>query len=382
MIKQTTSLPVVDRVEPDSKSLNGWWRWGFVVSEVLLLGAIPVLALLGFQQLLDSRAGEFAVAPGPNDPGWMAVIEPTPIGALVDVDEGRVAGVVLVSAAGDEAEGGTVILVSGSTEIEGRPLTSRTPEEAIEALELTLRLAIDPPVELDEAGWADLLGGQMVELANPDPVPGADGEVLVPAGRVVVGPSELVPLSARLPVGISDPEALEFRRTVLWRTLLADIDFGETDPWPAERSATEEVRRLLAVIAAGIHRIESLPLDGRQIDLEAAEELVRSSVARPVGPVAGARLQVRIIDRTGTNDLPEAARNLGRAGFEVVQIGNAGVFDEGQTQLLVAPGADPDEVARLAEVADAATVPPSLDPEAVSTVTLLLGVRATIALPS
>jgi hypothetical protein len=350
--------------------------------EVLLLGSIPVLAFLGSQRLLDSRSGEFAVAPGPDDPGWMAVVEPSPIGALVDVDAGTVAGVVLVSPTGDDTAGGTVILVSGATEINGGPLTSRTPEEAIEHLELALRVTIDPPVTADEAGWAELLGGQAVEFANPDPVPGTDGEVAVPAGRVTIGPSELVAVSARLPVGVSDPEAVEFRRTVLWRTLLADIDFARPSESNADLTAVGQLKSQLSSIASGVHRIESLPLDGRRIDLDEAEELIRSSVARPLGPVPGARLQVRIIDRSGTNDLPQAARNLGRAGFEVVQIGNADVFDDGPTQVVATPGADPDEVSRLAVVADAATVPASLDPEAVSTVTLLIGERAPIALPS
>lgn len=382
MIKQTTTLPVTDPEQPPPEPSESWRRWGFILAEVLLLAAIPVLTVLGFQQLLDSRAGEFAVAPGPDDPGWTALVEPSRVGSLVDVDDGRVAGVVLLSPAGNGTEGGTVILVSGFTEIDGRPLNSRTPEQAVEAVETALRLVIDSPVVLDTDGWAELLGGQTVELANPDPVPGDGDEVVVPAGRVVIGPSELAPLSARLPVGIDDPDALEFRRTVLWRTLLADLDFASATASATAASPMDGARQQLATIAGGVHRIETLPLVDRQIDPDRAEALVRSSVARPLGPEPGARLQVRIIDRSGNNDLAQAARNLGQLGFEVVQIGNAAVFDDGPTQLLLIPGIDPDEAARLAEVADADTVPPSLDPEAVSTATLLLGGRATIALPS
>lgn len=172
---------------------------------------------------------------------------------------------------------------------------------------------------------------------------------------------------------------------MLWRTLLDEGVFVEIDPSSApavDETGLEQVRRDLASISFGLNRVEPLPLAGRTIDAEAAEELVRSSVPRPLGNEPGARLQVRVIDRSGSNDLEKAARNLGRAGFEVVQIGNANVLDDGPTQLFAPAGADEEEVARLAEVADAATVPPSLDPEAVSTVTLLLGVRSPIAVSS
>ena len=379
MIKQTTTVPQVESDEAPPPS-TGWRTWAFVVAELVLLGSIPVLALLGFRTLLDSRAGEFAVEPGPDDPGWMALVDPTSIGSLVDVDDGRVAGVVLVVPSGDEVEGGVVILVSGSTVVDGSTLDARSPVAAVGAIERALRLTIEDPVVGDADGWAALVGEQTIELANPDPVPGDDGGILVEPGRVVVGAPLLTPLSSRRPVGVTDPEALEFRRVVLWRTLLDEVDFTLANS--TEDEAVERLRAQLASIAAGVHRVETLPGSGGEIDLDAAELLVRDVVARPLGLEPGDRLQVRILDRAGNNDLTAAARNLGAAGFEVVQIGNAAVFDHGPTQVLAPPGADADAVARLAEVADAATVPPAGDAEAVATVTLLLGDRADIAIPS
>lgn len=387
MIKQTTTIPLVDGEQPGEPRPD-WGRWTFIALEVILLGSIPVLALLGFRGLLDSRAGEFAAEPGPDDPGWVALVEPTPVRALVDVDEGRVGGIALIVPTGEDVSGGTVILVSGATEIEGVRLADREADEAVTALATALRLAIDAPVVADVGGWAELIGDVGIEIANPDPVPGPDGAIVIAAGRVTVGAADLPALSARAPLGTDDPGALEFRREVLWRTLLDEAvfgDAGESRPVAddaGDETAIERLRGDLASIAAGMNRVELLPLVGRQIDAEAAEMLVRTAVARPVGHEPGARLQIRVIDRSGNNNLEAAARNLGMAGFEVVQIGNAGVFDDGPTQLLVPAGADADEVARLAKVADAATVPPSLDPEAVSTVTLLLGVRAQIAVPS
>ncbi len=389
MIRQTTTIPLTD-VDQSDEPRSDWARWTFVMLEVVLLGSIPVLAMLGFRGLLDSRAGQFTAEPGPEDPGWLALVEPTPIRSIVDVDEGRVGGIVLVVPTGEALGGGTVILVSGATEIDGVPLAERGADGAVAALAASLRLAIDPPILADGDGWAELLGEVEIELANPDPVPGVDGAIAVAAGRVTVGAADLPALSSRLPVGVDDPDALEFRREVLWRTMLDEAVFVESDPPSASvvddtaivETAVERVRRDLAAISVGLNRVEQLPLAGRTIDAEAAEALVRSSVARPLGHEPGARLQVRVIDRSGSNDLETAARNLGQAGFEVVQIGNASVLDDGPTQLFAPAGADAGEVARLAEVSDAATVPPSLDPEAVSTVTLLLGVRSPIAVSS
>ncbi len=382
MIRQTTTVRVVSPPSNDPAPGPGWQRWVFVALEVLLLGSIPVLGFVGFQALLDSRSGDFAVAPGPDDAGWVAFVEPTRVGAIVDVDKGRTAGVVLVVPNGEDAVGGSVILVSGATEIAGRTLADRAPNEAVAALEEALALEIEPPVVADGAGWKELLGDQAVELANPDPVPGEGDTVLIAAGRVTVEPADLAAMSSRPPVEVDDPEALEFRRDIVWRTLLGQVDFlGEQDP-ASGPSDWNSIAVQLDAIGNGVHRVEHLPLDGRIIDVEAAEALIRTTVAQPRANVPGARLQVRIIDRSGGNDLAVAASNLGRAGFEVVQIGNAAVLDDGPTQLLSVAGGDESELLRLADLADAATVPASLDPEAVSTVTLLLGVRAPIAASS
>lgn len=388
MIRQTTTVPVVAPPGPESEPGSRLGRWLFVALEVVLLGSIPVLGLLGFQSLLGTRSGEFAVEPGPADAGWVATVEPSPLSVLVDVDDGQVGGAVLLAPNGDDVDGGAVILISGATQVGGQELSTRTPEGVVSALEEVLRLDLGTPGIVDSAGWDLLLAGQPVELANPDPVVGRprendgtdaqEGEPLIeiPAGRVTVEPVDLAALSTREPLASSDPEALEFRREVLWSTLLdnATFDADLTGADPLHVAA-----RQLQRIARGVHRLESLPLEGLTVDSEAAEQLIRSVVSLPRGHEVGARLQVRIIDRTGGNDLEAAARNLGREGFEVVQISNAFVFDAGPTQVLSSPTGEESEIARLAELADAATVPPSLDAEAASVVTLLLGVDATIA---
>lgn len=392
MIRQTTTIPVVAPPEVEPGPTGGGGRWLFILLEVLLLGSIPVLGLLGFRSLLDTRSGEFVVEPGPNDAGWIAAVEPSPLSILIDVDEGRVGGAVLLAPSGDGVAGGTLILISGAAEIDGRPLSDRKPADLVAVLEESLRLAIGPPAILDAESWELLLGGRPIELANPDPVAaretgdvgpgddetGADQEaaILVSAGRVTVSPTDLAAMSTREPMASSDPEALEFRRGVLWSALLNDAAFDtELDGDETLVVAAQH----LGWIADGVHRIESLPMFGNAIDQTAAEELLRAAIALPRAHEVNARLQVRIVDRNGGNNLEAAARNLGRAGFEVVQIANAFTFDDGPTQVLASPIGAEDEIARLAGLADAATVPPSLDAEAASIVTLLLGADAEIA---
>ncbi len=390
MIRQTTTIPVVEPPEAEPSSRHGAGRWLFIALEVVLLGAIPMLGLLGFRTLLDTQSGEFAVDPGPSDAGWIAAVVPSPLSILIDVDEGRVGGAVLLAPSGDAIGGGTIILISGATQIEGTALSEQSPAGVVAALEDAMRLDLGVPGIADSDGWSLLLGGSSIELANPDPVvgvveSGADGDgladdvepsILIPAGRVTVDAADLAAFSTRVPIASSDPEALEFRRDVLWRALVDNASFD------ADLSGDESLvvaAQYLNRIANGVHRIEALPLDGDAIDLAATEELIRSAVSLPRGHEVGARLQVRIVDRSGTNDLEAAARVLGGAGFEVVQIANAFVFDDGPTQVLASPTGAEDEIARLADLADADTVPPSLDADAASVVTLLLGPDAEIA---
>jgi len=208
-------------------------------------------------------------------------------------------------------DGGTVILISGATQVDGSALSERTPAGVVSALEEALRLDLGVPAIADSEGWERLLGGESIELANPDPVVGDpsgddsdESAILIPAGRVNVAPVDLAALSTRSPIASSDPEALEFRRSVLWRTLLDDATFDADLTGDATLVAAAEH---LGQIADGVHRIESLPLDGGAIDFTAAEALLRDAVPLPRGHEVGARLQVRIVDRSGGNDLEVAA---------------------------------------------------------------------------
>lgn len=356
----------------------------FIVVEVILIAAVPLLSWVGFQTLLDSQSGEFAVDPTEADPGWLAFVDPTPLSAVVEVVDESVSGVTVVIPTGLDTDGGVVVLIPGALLFEGRSIADRSPDQVVTTVERILGLRIGTVMTADRDGWSSLLGDGEVELANPDPVPGPNGGVELPVGRLTVDAGNAPAFLGRSLEG-SDQLALEFRRGIFWNALLdseflSDRDAGDegaVDDTDDDGDAALVIASQLKRIAVGAHRVEALSVEiaaGAVIaDFEQIELLVNEVVALPRGANPGDRLAVRVLDRAGSHDLEGVARTLGSAGFEVVQIGNATVFDEGRTQLLTTADADANAVAALAALVGADTVVPTNDEEAVSTVTLLVG---------
>ncbi len=377
------------------------WRAAlFLGFEAALIVSIPLLAWFGFQNLLGSRSGAYVIDPTSEDPGWLAFVDPTPVSLIVETADARVGGLALLIPSGANAPGGAVILVPGSLMVDGDRLTDLAPEAVSERLATMLRLDFDNVVIADEAGWQQLIGDAQIPLSNPDPVPGPDGEVLFAVGDLVLDAATVSAFLGRSGVASttsgtsnrSESLALEFRRDVFWRALLANTDLlmptqEPTDPNGDQQSPAEVARGRLVSIAAADYRVEAMPTNIADVagttgnvdaDPAQVEALLNEFVALPAGV---GRLEVRILDRTGTNDLENAARSLGRAGFQVVQIGNASVFDGLTTQVINAPGADSVLVTELAALLGADIVVSSNDEEAVSTVTVLLGTNNQISSP-
>ncbi len=333
----------------------------FVVAEVVLLTAIPVLAVLGGRSLLTSQAGEFVEAPGPSDPGWLAFVDPTPVSVIVEVLDERVTGLTLVVRSGPDAAGGGLVLIPASVTVDGRAFADRSPEDAASTLAAALELAIPEVQVADEGWWAGVVGEGLL-VTNTDPVV-VDGEPIA-IGNTVVR-SEQVPGFIGLQLAGIDPAALEFRRAMWWETLMATEVEGST-----------EGAQLLQAVQAGPWKVDEIPLqegEALRFDPDGVDALLSDLVTLPVGALPGDRIQIRILDRAGTNDLGTVAAYLGSKGYEVLQIGNVDVFDEGSTQLLVPPGTSPDAVSALTELTGAGTLSVTSDDGIVTVLTLLLG---------
>ena len=350
-------------------------RFLFGLAEVSLFALVPLLAYFGFTTLLDTRTGTFITDPIEGDPGWRALVDPTPVTAVVEVENDRITGLTVITQPGGGATGGAVVLVPGTLLVQGTPLTALDPEGAAQLLGSAMRLQISDVVVMDERGWLRLLAGASYEINVPDPIPNDADGVLVPVGPNEIDARLTPAFLGRLVAG-NDPLALIFRRRLYWESLL------EQPPLDSDHQLTELLDRL----SAGDNRIYDLPLETTELlgpearlvyDAVAVEFLVREIVPFPAGAGPGDRPQVRLIDRSGEADLYALAAALGRQGIEVLEIGNAFVYDDRPTELVVPIGADAAGITRLAELVGADTVQ-AADTELNDSLTLLVGRDVTV----
>lgn len=336
----------------------------FVTAELVLAMAIPFLAIAGYHTLLDSRAGRFVEEPEEHEPGWRAIVDPTPLTAVVEVESGAVTGLALFAGREDVADGGTVVVVPGTLQVDEQPLANRTPTDAVAALSAALRLRIDNVEVLDEARWASILVDRTYVLANPDPVVDDAGAPLLAVGEIEIGSGHAAVFLGR-PAPDSDPITLLFRRQLFWSAVVADPPSGRD---PLTSTIAEMSGPSSQIVILPLVDVEPNPV----ADADAAEALIRDIVPVPAGANPGDRLQVRVVDRTGNADLESVAAAVASTGSEVVEIGNAVEFDGGMTHLVVPVGLEDPGITELAMLTGATTVLDN-DVEVDAVVTLLVG---------
>ncbi|MEM9654712.1 MAG: hypothetical protein AAGA65_21660 [Actinomycetota bacterium] len=299
----------------------------FVAGELLLAMAIPFMIIEGYHTLLDSRAGKFVEEPTRLDPGWRALVDPTEVVGIAEVDRGVVTGVTLLVNQIEVQSAGSAILVPGTLQVDGLPVSARSnPADAVAAVGQALHLAITRVEVLDTAGWTEVLGATEYTLESPDPVLDDAGNQLFAVGPVVVNGSNAAAFAGR-PAPGAPTVSVKFRRQTLWNAIVA-----------APPSGSAPIAADLRALDATASQVIDLPTE--QIDEvtvlspAAAESLIRDVVAYPAGHVPGDRLQVRILDRTGTADLEDIAAAVAAQGIEVIEIGNAAQFDGGTTEFI------------------------------------------------
>ena len=344
-------------------------RLAFVAAEILLFAMVPLFGYLGFTTLLETRTGTFVDDPVEGEPGWRALVDPSPVTALVEVENDRITGLAVVAQPGGGADGGHLILVPGTLLVDGTPLTARDPEGAARAIGSAMRLQIGKIVVLDEGAWQSLLGDTSYLIDVPDPIPNDVDGILLPVGPNQVGAGTTPAFLGRLVVG-NDPLSLLFRRRLFWESVLDAPPVSE-----------HELSPILGDLSAGIASIHDFPIESTEIlgpqallvpDEVGVEFLVREAVPFPAGAGPGDRVQVRLIDRNGTADLYELAAALGRQGIEILEIGNSWEYDNGPTEILVPVGFDEVGLSRLAQLVGADTLQAG-DSDFEGSLTLLVG---------
>lgn len=341
----------------------------FVFAEVMLIAAIPLLGLVGLASLLGSTAGRFVAQPGPDEAGWEAFVDPSPVTLIIEQSGEAVTGAALIVQPGSDAAGGVVVLVPGDLQVDGQSVRAIKPENVPDVVARLFRLSIGEVHVLDQVGWEQAMGEGVLEVDNPDPIPVGPGESLIPIGR-----AELDPAAMPIFVGRPSPDAplgaLEVRRERAWVALL---DTPTTGQGP--------VAELLGNVANGDHEVLALPwsvgADGLDPDIDEIETLVNRWVAFPVGAVPDDRARLRILSGDPSVDLDAVARGVGFMGFEIVVIGNTDTYglleQPDQNRLIVPSGVSADPYRALVDRFGADSV--TLD-EAVATDLVTLVVNA------
>lgn len=318
--------------------------------------ALPILTYTGVQALLDSRDGE-VIDPilDPALPGYQALVAPSPTLLVVHTDtDGRLVGVAMLAMAGEEAEGGAVLLIPPAT-LATVPEFGAFTLEYIQNLngvdttrslsEWILGIGVDDVVPVDHDTWAELvepLGG--LTLSNPDPLSGPDG-VVFPAGEITLAPDQVGPYLAWLGPG-ENPLNRLLRQELVWQSWLDAVgEDGSAVVFPGEQD--RGLARFVPAIASAAHRVAALPVTPAEVaegeapmflpDDEAVAALVPELVPFPAGALPGQRPLVRLLDASGRFDaLASAAREVALGGGQVVMIGNAEQFGATATEVLIA----------------------------------------------
>ena len=344
---------------PPADRRNHLLVYGLLLTIAMI--AVPVLTYTGLRALLDSRDGE-VIDPqlDPSQPGYQALVSPSPTLAVVHVGpEGELVGVAMLALAGQDDRGGSVLLVPPATVAsvpEFGDLTLEYVQHAngtdttVSLTEWILRTGIDEIVEVDHDDWAEMtrpFGG--LTLTNPDELRSPDGEVVFPAGRRTLLPEEIGPYLAFLE---SDETALNqiLRQELVWDALLRAVA-AEPDTASFAGEQDRGLARFVPGLAAGTRRIAALPVTVDQVptlegpaafypDEQAIAALIPRLVPFPAGGRPGDRPLVRVLDGSQRPEvLTPAVRLVARAGGQVVMIGNADEFGVEATRLLVADDA-------------------------------------------
>lgn len=335
---------------------------GFGVTLAVLALSIPVLGVVGFGTVFDSRDGR-TVSPrtDPAAAGYEAVVEPTPTLLIVQHDSRRdLAGMTLLSlSTGDR--GGAVLFVPLTAAVDLGAFGTSTATTVYRgggtdvlrvALGRTLGVGIDQAVDLDDAGWAALVRPVgTVTVDNPDAVVRAGGGkngIVFPAGSVALEPDQVATYLALRSDGATEAARVG-RQEFFWEAWFRAVGAAPTKAAPGESDTG--IGRFVRTLAAGAVRYESLPVgDKGAVDRAAVAPLMADLVPLPVAADPGGRVRVKLLSGTEDHELsrsPIVAQVLVQAGAEISVVGNADRFTYGTTEVIYADAAKRDDAERL-----------------------------------
>jgi len=350
--ERTAPSETPDRTEaaPRRRVRSRWWRFGYPFALVVLLAAIPALVWVGLQVILDSTDGQLVRrVTDPALPGYEAVLEPTPTDLVLSVGpDGSLDSVTLVALTSED--GGGVVTIPARTVVpfaQGEVPLSFVYEtlgaDAVRSAvgDLTDLTFSDAQV-IGSSEWARLVApAAPITVQSPDPVVGADGTVLFPAGRIELSADEVWPYLSGRAANESDLSRL-VRVQAFWRGWLDAI--AVEGPSAISGPTDVGLGRFLATLAPAQVQYEVLPVTEIEPDSEGNErfatdpEAVATTIAAivpfPEG-APGGRPRVRMLDGTGElGNGVSAAIVLAAAGAQIDVVGNARSFGQETTQVV------------------------------------------------
>jgi hypothetical protein len=393
---------IVRAVTNPERGQSRWWRVGYPLSLVAVVLVAGVLVWMGRGAILSNTDGTLIrTVDDPAEPGYEALVQPTPTFATVIVDADRNLSAVAVLALAGERSGSVVMLPpfmtvrdgDGDPRQLGDVFVGDGLDATVSAAAGALNAAIGDARLVDAAQWSALVTPVgPLEFTNAETVTAerravvgdeqAVGEITFAAGEITVAPNEVGAFLSASVAGESDLNRM-VRHQRFWGAWLEAVSARLDDPDILPGESTTGIGRFVRSLAATEVELATVPVlplpssSGTTQWISAPEQtanLVARLIPFPVGPAPGARVRIRILDGTGqlANGVP-AVEPLVSGGAEVATIGNAAAFDYVTTQFIVAGATDPERAEALQAALGVGEVVTSADRADAVDITVILG---------
>jgi hypothetical protein len=334
----------------------------------LLVAAVPALGWVGKDRLLDSRGGEVVEGgTDPSEPGYRALVNPTPTALVVHRDAaGEPISVAILSLGAGDA-GGTVLLVPlGLQPIEGSYFnriidgydSAGSDDGFRRSIEDVLGVSVPPPIiDVTDESLATLVAPVApIELTVTDPVVAENGTTY--QGPVSLAAEEVGPYLRATREFEPEIAHLERIRDV-WVAWLAAIG-SATSTEPIGAAATG-MGSFLRVLSEGDPVVETLDVEDGipenygqapfYVPAAGMEEQVIDAIPFPQSPRAGRRFGIKLLNGAEGSTLPMSLmRDLVLAGGSLSTLGNADTFGASETLIEYADEDWQDEAEALQEL--------------------------------
>jgi hypothetical protein len=324
---------------------------------VILVMVGAGLGAVGWARVRASTPGRYVDPSQSDEPGYVALVTPTPTMLVVNEgSDGVLAGVTLLTLRSQD-EGGSVIVMpvatratAGDEDVTLAGAYAEGGAEAVsEAVESVLNVDVGSSINLDDAALSSL-----VEPVGPLSLELEQAVGYWPAGATQVSADQAGAFVSARRDDESELGRLS-RQELFWQAWMEALADGGVDV-PGEDDSG--LGRFLRGLANGPLDLAGLPvapepeaLDETYTANEAmVAALVASEVPYPQEPSPGSRARVRLLNGTEERDLNlQVIPSLVEAGAEIGLSGNADSFAEPETRLLYANDDLRDDAERLRE---------------------------------